>query len=712
MDAIYIAITTKKGESVVLEQFKTQDGHVGYTPIDELKARELLTRGNISDRLGISALKQVDEKLYNYPKLNLGRYIVTADKLEQDSTDNHVFTLDTLVSKVPEFIEAIIHWYRDTFPGQSDGVTYEEISTRISNFNTIPKYIDVAGLEIGRGVLDRLFNQHFGPEIEKVYRLCSQMQGPPFHFYMSRLNVYWSTALKNGIKRYTAANAIDAGEGDVLITNNFADFLHKADLAEYESALKLVQEDKPQQTEEVKAKPIVKETPKPIAPINPKPDKAKILEMRNVYTQALELGNRKKYTDAIAKLAKAQELAIQLLKTPKQDSTYYEKIEAVVTDIGAKSNSYKEARSIQEKNAKYTKLEEVKNKAEKTADIDKSVSLFREALTVAKELKEDTEVYHIETRIKQLQEEKRKILISPPIKQKTAKPDPKARPIAERSKSNRSPYILIAILLLCLSGVGYWFYQYTHATETIEKSGYIAADTDANIRLKPGKENPAVAMLARGDSIYVVELDKKSNWYKVRFGKLKEEGYVSGKLVGLMRPTDIQPINEMWQIVEDVELKQSATPDSPTIAELSKNNEVKVLFKNLSSNWLRIEYNGIKGHIKEGQAKRLEEDIPKEVPEEVIPINESCEYCFGSGKTTCESCKDGIISIEIECRRCENDSLGIKDKCPSCSGNGCGKCYGGGTFCKSHNTRTYSQHKTCNGTSKLTCRVCKGTGKN
>ncbi len=98
--------------------------------------------------------------------------------------------------------------------------------------------------------------------------------------------------------------------------------------------------------------------------------------------------------------------------------------------------------------------------------------------------------------------------------------------------------VLFLILILIISGVGYYFYSDesgkspSASTESIKKDGYLSMKVKAymlNMREKPSKESEIVYLLKEGDMVSII--DREGEWVKVKKGDIT--GWVKEKYLSL-----------------------------------------------------------------------------------------------------------------------------------------------------------------------------------
>jgi hypothetical protein len=64
----------------------------------------------------------------------------------------------------------------------------------------------------------------------------------------------------------------------------------------------------------------------------------------------------------------------------------------------------------------------------------------------------------------------------------------------------------------------------------INKTGFVSAKQQANIRNGNSKNAQVLSTLNRGSSVYVIERDPKTGWYRIKYGN-NNYGYISNKLI-------------------------------------------------------------------------------------------------------------------------------------------------------------------------------------
>jgi hypothetical protein len=88
-------------------------------------------------------------------------------------------------------------------------------------------------------------------------------------------------------------------------------------------------------------------------------------------------------------------------------------------------------------------------------------------------------------------------------------------------------------------------------SEAIYQTGY--AISNATIRTGPTKRYAAIKTITRGTSIYIIERDKATNWYKVQMEN-SVVGYISGKLISFQQPINPPAIPYNPQVEEEKEI--------------------------------------------------------------------------------------------------------------------------------------------------------------
>lgn len=155
---------------------------------------------------------------------------------------------------------------------------------------------------------------------------------------------------------------------------------------------------------------------------------------------------------------------------------------------------------------------------------------------------------------------------------------------------NKVP-LVITLVLLCIVGSGYFIYQssflqdYLSETLEINKAGYVVAPSDLNVRNGHNKNFPVLAVISRGDSVFVLEENKKTKWKKINFNN--KTGWVSGKLISSFLPNDINYLNKSGHVLRSTSGTTEFSNNSTSI-KLRKNEKIKILFENTEENKYRI----------------------------------------------------------------------------------------------------------------------------
>lgn len=221
----------------------------------------------------------------------------------------------------------------------------------------------------------------------------------------------------------------------------------------------------------------------------------------------------------------------------------------------------------------------------------------------------------------------------------------------------------------------------TTSTNVINRVGYISADNTANIRSGPSKNYSKVSSNKRGESVYVIEQDRSTGWYKVRYGNNGNVGYISNELISfnVINPKPVQP--EQRSESADV-----TTPNNPSQSSYAAPTVPVKQFKMI----LCSECDG-HGEIHTSGSCRSCSGIG----------NISCPQCNGNGKYICDKCNG---KKKFVCRNCGGATYFV---CRSC---------GGKTYftCRTCNGSGYSNNRncfTCRGTGRTPCYTCRQTGK-
>lgn len=101
------------------------------------------------------------------------------------------------------------------------------------------------------------------------------------------------------------------------------------------------------------------------------------------------------------------------------------------------------------------------------------------------------------------------------------------------------------------------------STESINKTGYISAEQYANIRSGTSTSHNVLTAKNRGETVYVLERDKSTGWYKVDFGN--GIGYVSDKLISFSSIAENNPQNTFTK--QDVSNEVNKPSNSASISD-------------------------------------------------------------------------------------------------------------------------------------------------
>jgi len=130
------------------------------------------------------------------------------------------------------------------------------------------------------------------------------------------------------------------------------------------------------------------------------------------------------------------------------------------------------------------------------------------------------------------------------------------RPSPQTTTTGKTKNIYTTILIwlfIVIAGVAFFaFYRNktakntinntTHTTiSSVNRTGYISAKEFANIRNGPSTNYGIIAKKYRGESVYVIEKDLATDWYKVRYISNGNIGYISNELISFDQVKTIEP---------------------------------------------------------------------------------------------------------------------------------------------------------------------------
>jgi hypothetical protein len=162
-----------------------------------------------------------------------------------------------------------------------------------------------------------------------------------------------------------------------------------------------------------------------------------------------------------------------------------------------------------------------------------------------------------------------------------------------RTKNNYTTFVVWSIIIIVF--ISFFLYQYNSKinssnaispasttnpsqTEIINRTGYISSTKYANIRSGPSANYNIVSKKYRGESVYILEKDLSTNWYKVQFNDNGNTGYISNKLISFNVINSNQQqtsSNESKSNIDEKQQVTNATESTESTQKNEQNNEVQ-----------------------------------------------------------------------------------------------------------------------------------------
>lgn len=303
------------------------------------------------------------------------------------------------------------------------------------------------------------------------------------------------------------------------------------------------------------------------------------------------------------------------LATELQDNRLSD-LQEKLTDVRSKLKNKQGGKTT---DSQKQKLETLLTKADSYKNINskkvEAVEYFTEALILAKKLNDTVKVKYISKEIKKL--------TSKPLNLKPLK------------------YLL---LLLFVSGGAYFAYNtfgfngFFDTVTEINKTGYVIAKTDVNIRPDADLKGIPLTQKSRGDDLFTIEQQKKGKKsFKVIYNKEGDIGYISDLHFSLSKPEGIEYINKNGTVKKAISGRKNLDKNSERVY-FKKGDKIKILYKNTKKNLIRVEGENGKAFLGENAVKTTSSFNDNAHKKDVSCCQEGSDLCDRCGNIDPANC--------------------------------------------------------------------------